>query len=77
MPRFFSAAERSRMRLYAPRNLYERTTCRSSRFRYIFAPNFFESPRLNWSGVSFTTPRNASRASSTIATSNAGFILFQ
>src|SRR4051812_39127105 len=55
------------MRLYAPRILYERTDCRSSRFRNTFAPVRAERASLYCNGVLTATPFRKPRASSILA----------
>ena len=53
------------MKLYAPRTLYERTGCRSSRFTYTFAPVAAESLSLRTNGGACTTERKRMNAAST------------
>src|ERR1044072_1033941 len=61
-PRCNSSAGKLLIILYAPRSLYERTTCRSSRFRYTLHWYFFDRLWLYISGVLFTTFFNRNAA---------------
>ena len=55
------------MKLYAPRILYDRTVCRSSRFTQTWASTRDDSRALGSSGVRVTTPASRSAAFSMVA----------